>query len=356
MPIAVDTREQIAASAAQSAFLEEVEDVMGVSPPLERVALLATHCHGFLARLLAAIERIQAMLIGVDAGQKARVGVMDYEPPSEHTSALEQEKEQEHEHEQEQEQEMHVEKQTQETPEEVEEPEEPERQKYVRDDDMPRGWALDSLCLPPEFSTASLAGTSEGSTGTAQGFFPAARFEVYGDRRPAASRGPLNWPDYCLLSSDHTSPRWRFESHRRLKNIVVVMEWVPDARAAEAARRRQAADSDGLPAARGAALNDGQAARIARVFEMHDMEGAGSLSEGQLLSVLSDMNIRPDMDEDERIATDEALAQIRPEKSEHGAWILPEHFLRLMSSQVSEPRRRLLPHTATRRMPHHDPV
>lgn len=186
-----------------------------------------------------AIERIQALLIGIEAGESTEPESVDHEPLAEHTSALEQEKEQEHEHEQEQEQEMHVERQQEVELDENPEVEEPEKQKYLRDDDPPRAWALDSLCLSPEFSTASFTGKSEGNTGTAQGFFPAARFEVYRERRSAAtSRGPLNWPDYVLLSSDHTSPRWRFESHRRLKNVHVVMEWLPDVEAVEVVRRK----------------------------------------------------------------------------------------------------------------------
>ena len=59
-----------------------------------------------------------------------------------------------------------------------------------------------------------MAGTSAGNTGTAQGFFPAARFDVFrgGKDRDKGGKdkdrgGPLNWPDYVLLSSDHTSPR-----------------------------------------------------------------------------------------------------------------------------------------------------
>ena len=96
------------------------------------------------------------------------------------------------------------------------------------------------------------------------------------------------------------------------------MEWLPDVEAAEAARRGPSetessqsphgqadAIADGLAAARGAALNEGQAARVSRIFDMHDTGGEGRLTEGQLFNVLRDMGIRPDTDEDERIATEQ---------------------------------------------------
>ena len=144
-------------------------------------------------------------------------------------------------------------------PEAEDEPEEFVREKYVRDNNAARAWALSSLSLSPDFASSGGAfGTTDGMTGTAQGFFPASRFASH--RAHIEKRGPLHWPDYVLLSSDHTSPRWRYESHHRLKNILVTLEWVPDAGALAPLTTLTV---DGLPAASGAERSDGQAARAA---------------------------------------------------------------------------------------------
>ena len=77
------------------------------------------------------------------------------------------------------------------------------------------------------------------------GFYAAREFAVH--KSFNSDRGGLGFPPHLLLSSDHTHPRWRFSSHRRLKNILVLLEWVPGcgapaAPAAAAARRRQPAE------------------------------------------------------------------------------------------------------------------
>ena len=55
-----------------------------------------------------------------------------------------------------------------------------------------------------------------------------ANFEFAVHRSFMEKRGPLHWPSYVQLSSDHTHPRWRFSSHHRLKNVIVVLEYTPD--------------------------------------------------------------------------------------------------------------------------------
>ena len=59
-----------------------------------------------------------------------------------------------------------------------------------------------------------------------QGFFPSREFSVYRYYLNDSKKAGLAWPDYVQLSSDHTHPRWRFTSHRRLKNVIVVLDWV----------------------------------------------------------------------------------------------------------------------------------
>ena len=82
------------------------------------------------------------------------------------------------------------------------------REKYVREEEYSSAWQLASLASPPSESV--------------QGFFPASEFTVH--RSFMEKRGPLHWPSYVQLSSDHTHPRWRFNSHHRLKSLIVMME------------------------------------------------------------------------------------------------------------------------------------
>ena len=121
-----------------------------------------------------------------------------------------------------------------------------------------------------------------------QGFFPATEFTVH--RTFLDKKAAMHWPPYLQFSSDHTHPRWRFQSHRRLKNVIVTMEWQPDA---DTTSKLGAAF--GSPAAPGAAqlaaaaFTDSQRQRLARVFEMYDPERLGALTEAQLLLILAEM-------------------------------------------------------------------
>ena len=107
------------------------------------------------------------------------------------------------------------------------------------------------------------------------GFYAAREFAVH--KSFNSDRGGLGFPPHLLLSSDHTHPRWRFSSHRRLKNILVLLEWVPGCGA------------PAPPAAAAAAatvLGDGARARLQRAVQMYDARGAGGLSEDALLHAL----------------------------------------------------------------------
>ena len=112
-------------------------------------------------------------------------------------------------------------------------------------------------------------------------------------------RASMHWPSYLHLSSDHTHPRWRFQSHRRLKNIVVMMEWSPDVDAGVTGFGGAApfgAAAAGATQLAAAAFTDSQRTRLTRIFELYDPERLGALSELQLLLVLREMGLSPDED------------------------------------------------------------
>ena len=204
------------------------------------------------------------------------------------------------------------------------EPDDFKREKYVKEDDYGKPWELNSLAQPPSESV--------------QGFFPASDFAVH--RSFMEKRGPLHWPQYVQLSSMHTHPRWRFQAHHRLKNVIVTMEWAPDAYEAKASGLVGAAGAGSVAGAFAvAALSDGQRHRLSRVFQMYDHDGRKALSEEKLRLVLGDMGLDPEHDESERDAVELLLSQLRSAGSTNvdptdGALRVPAfEFLRLMQAQ-----------------------
>eukprot|EP00966_Prymnesium_polylepis_P153883 3553279-Prymnesium_polylepis.1 len=126
----------------------------------------------------------------------------------------------------------------------------------------------------------------------------------------------MHWPAYMHFSSDHTHPRWRHQGHRRLKNVIVIMEWSPDYEAAPIEPTAAAADgaqpppaSKQLPAAQ---LSDGQRQRLARVFDMYDsVERSGALGEAHLRLVLREMSLAAETDASDAAAVEAALGDLR---------------------------------------------
>ena len=164
--------------------------------------------------------------------------------------------EQVQEQEQEQENEVEQEQEVEEEQEAEEEPAEFARKKYARDDEPPAPWPLTALATcgtkayegakPPslresEAAAAGTFGTPGASAATASasydaavaatelenalGFYPVSKFAV--TTKVTAAPEPLQLPDDLLVSKNYFKLKW-LKSMRRLKNVVVTMEWVPD--------------------------------------------------------------------------------------------------------------------------------
>ena len=140
-------------------------------------------------------------------------GVSDIE--TEQCREQEQEKEQEQEQEQEIEMERYVD------------------MAYQRDGEEPRRWAFCTLGQLPKTDAADAADAATVSTAAARAsrapcwalplfgdgtFYPASEFRVH-------SRAPLPFPPSLAVSRNHFNLEWMGE--RRLKNAVMVLEWVP---------------------------------------------------------------------------------------------------------------------------------
>jgi hypothetical protein len=103
----------------------------------------------------------------------------------------EQEQEKEEEQEREQEQEIEIEKYVD--------------LAYARDHEEPTPWPLTLLNTPLSIPVDA--------------FYPLSQFKLY-------KRSPLSFPDYLYCSSNYFNPSW--SGARRIKNVVMIMDWVPE--------------------------------------------------------------------------------------------------------------------------------
>jgi Ca2+-binding EF-hand superfamily protein len=149
----------------------------------------------------------------------------------------EQEQEQEQEKEQEQEQEIEIEKYVD--------------LAYSREHEEPTPWLFNTL-------KTSL------STRLPQ-FYPASEFKLY-------KRKPLYFPEYCMVSNNYFDCRW--SGARRIKNVVIVLDWAPDLAVLEPVHR--ALDL----------LSDSQRQGLDAAFDMLDLDNRGSYSVPQLQQLL----------------------------------------------------------------------
>ena len=125
--------------------------------------------------------------------------------------------------------------QEQEKEQEAEQEQEIEMERYVdmayqRDGEEPKRWAFCSLAEKTDATAAGLRARSPlpGERATCHGrcprrlpegsFYPASEFRLH-------SRRPLPFPPYLAVSRNHFNLEWVGE--RRLKNAVMVLEWVP---------------------------------------------------------------------------------------------------------------------------------
>jgi len=296
-----------------SVFREPVNhDVSNSVPQRDSTKDIITSAASAQAKLIVdqgdhgSINHVLALLAGHDPSQQEGM------PKEEATFAMAQATAfgEEQEQQQEQEEEQEKEQQQQQQKEQEQETEEPDvfvKEKYAREDEHPKTWPIAALNSRPSEK---------------QGFWPASDFAVH--RSFLEKRGPLQWPDEIFFSSDHTHPRWRFSSHRRLKNLIVLMEWIPDVSAL--AVMSTANDGVKVPP-----LIESQKARLQRIVAMYDAEARGALTEAHLRRVMGDLGLQPDADERDSAAIEGLLEGLRGTKGVAEA--SETQFLKLMQAQ-----------------------
>jgi hypothetical protein len=127
------------------------------------------------------------------------------------------------------------------------------KRKYVRDSEKSNPWPLEALS-----SNSSIDDV----------FYPASEFSVMDSR--GARVKPLPFPKYMLVSRNYYRKKW-FDSYRRLKNVIVVMEWIPDTNKLQVSAEDMAAlmaDQEAKLAAAIRIFEDGDALTFDQSFEI----------------------------------------------------------------------------------------
>ncbi|CAE7259970.1 unnamed protein product [Symbiodinium microadriaticum] len=124
-----------------------------------------------------------------------------------------QEEEQEEEQEQEQEQEQEKEQEQEGLP------EEPANEKFSRADERQQPWNLSSLACQPSNRT---------KPGSSPPFYPISDFAVHRGMLGGDCNFLDELPPFLMISDNYYRKAWRMQSTRRLRNIICVLEWVPD--------------------------------------------------------------------------------------------------------------------------------
>ena len=88
---------------------------------------------------------------------------------------------------------------------------------------------------------------------------------------------------------------WGLRTHRRLKNVIVVMEWVPS--------KGALVEITGVEAA-GGGFNKDQELSLRKAFELADASGTGGLNEQELKEVLRAVDVDVDGDEGSAFVSD----------------------------------------------------
>jgi len=196
----------------------------------------------------------------VESGDQGMAGALEH--------VLDLEQVQENEEEQENEQEQEQEKEEERVEEIIEEA--PERLKYVRDEEKQLGWDYETLSKLPSESE--------------QGFYKLNKFKIH--KGVGKSTAPLAFPEYLYLSRNYFRQGWALNGHRRLKNLTIVLDWIPDS----ASLTNESATNVG-------SFTAAQEHALRTAFEMFDTSGKGRLQEADLREVLREIDAVVEDDE-----------------------------------------------------------
>ena len=116
-------------------------------------------------------------------------------------------------------------------------------------------------------------------TADSKRFYEASKFAV--TQKAFGTPEPLAFPDYLLMSRNYYEESWAFTTKKRLKNVVVIMEWVPAA-------------SDLAISSGSRTFDEAELAQLRTIFDLFDTDGSGTISADELVEVLVAIGITGD--------------------------------------------------------------
>ena len=182
----------------------------------------------------------------------------------------EQHQEQEEEQEQEQEEEKVREEDVVETA-----VDEAGQKEWAKEEAAVEHWALSQLERSPDREASWEEKMKSQAARAAAPFYPLSDFRVFVSA--TSKLNPLEFPPYLALSHNFHAQKWWEKAHRRLKNVVVLMEWVPDPAAWEASSERHTNHS----------LTPEQHDRLHNLFRKYDAQQTGSIPAAHVRELLA---------------------------------------------------------------------
>ena len=146
------------------------------------------------------------------------------------------------------------------------------KRSFSRKDEGPTPWLFDSLSSPATDSSTTI-----------QGFYPLAQLATH--NRLFKLPKPIHFPPTMLLSNNYFKTGWSFNTYRRIKNVIVTMDWIPDV-GVQALRLREMHDMKYQPV-----LTDKQQELTAIAFKLFNLRGDGKLSSDEFRSLLSALDV-----------------------------------------------------------------
>jgi len=190
--------------------------------------------------------------------------------------------------------------------------------KATRDDEVLRPWPVGTLGLSPAktgdnsasdplFTSLWTSMKSTASGGHQENadrptFYPWADFSVFkgtGDK----STPKLSFHHTMLVSQNYYRRQWSLSGNHRLKNICVIMEWVPDK------EHLKTNEPPTLPTTRQKdaevkAARQAEEVKIKQLIEMYDNDGNGTLEFGEARPLFKDLGVTLTVDEVENALED----------------------------------------------------
>jgi len=182
------------------------------------------------------------------------------------------------------------------------EQEEQSQVRFSREDEMERSWKVFELAKHAQPSTQSASASSSFSSDSSfslhtpatvresHPFYPWNEFSVRG-----VNERDIDLPSHIMLSSNFFRKEWAAMGQRRLKNITVVLEWMPKTRTATASSSSSSSTAmSDVPSplsaiASSPLLTPAQESALKTAFKMFDHDNDGTITLDQLKQMMREV-------------------------------------------------------------------